>query len=647
MIRLILEKSIPYLVSFFGALALTLVLTPLVREMNRRLGMVDKPDPRRINKVPIPRGGGLALILGVLLSYSLFVILSGRPPFQCELLDGSPMPDGVFWKMAVLASGIGALGLADDRFNLNPKLKLFGQIVVAVLVWFWAGLGFARLWPALPAWLDCGLTVFWIIGAVNAFNLIDGLDGLASGLALIATIGMAGTLFLVENPQQTLFYFAFAGGLVGFLRYNYNPASVFLGDCGSMFIGFIVAALPLLSQAPNSFLVSVGVPLLAMGVPIFDTSLAILRRSLRSLIRRRDKAETGNGKVMTADSDHLHHRILRASGLNQRKAAWALYGLAAFFVGVGLVGISLRSRAAGLWLFALAVASVVIFKDMARIELFDAGRLLNSVVRDRDIRNRRRFGRLRVPFYVCCDVFALIAVYFLCVWALRMPLSRAILRVGFPLQVFATFACLVFLNTYRTVWARAMMSNYVRLFLACCFGAVITAVATYYAPVHFSGHVKAMTLAYAVSSFVALGLVRIFRGVVRDVFYALDCARLKSRPDVSRILVYGAGLRYRSFRRELVRTTSANDRMIVGLLDDDILLRGQYIGGMKIYGTLAQAPEIIRATNADAVVIACAVTDEWLNVIKQTLAPTGVKVTLFSFSETEISGESGDFKSNN
>lgn len=636
MIRLILEKSIPYAISFLGALVLTLVLTPVVREMNRRLGMVDKPDPRRINKVPIPRGGGLALILGVYVSYAIFVLVSGRPPLQGELLDGTPMPDLVFWKMVVLGLGIGALGLADDRFNLNPKVKLLGQIVVAALVWGWVGLGFSRLWPDLPDWLDCGLTVFWIVGAVNAFNLIDGLDGLASGLALIATIGMAGTLFLVENPQQALFYFAFAGGLIGFLRYNYNPASVFLGDCGSMFLGFTISTLPLISQAPNSFLVSVGVPLLAMGVPIFDTALAILRRSLRSLIRRRDKGEQGNGKVMTADSDHIHHRILRAAGLNQRKAAWILYGLAAFFVAVGLVGISLRSRAAGLWLFALAVAAVVVFRDMARIELFDAGRLLNAMVRDRDTGNRRRFARLRVPFYVVTDIFALIVIYFLCVWALRMPLSRATLRVGFPVQVFATFACLVFFNTYRTVWARAMMSNYVRLFLACGFGAVITAVATYYAPVHFSGHVKAMTLAYAVSSFVALASVRIFRGIVRDVFYALDCSRLKARPDVTRILVYGAGLRYRSFRRELVRTTNANDRMIVGLLDDDILLRGQYIGGIRILGTLQQAPEIIREQKVDAVVIACQVTDEWLEVIRQTLAPTGVRVTLFSFREDEI-----------
>lgn len=628
---MILEKAMPFAVAFFGALAATLVLTPIVREINRSLGMVDKPDPRRINKVPIPRGGGIALVLGVFVPYSVFVLVSGRPG-----LLASGAPPSVYWKLVALSAAIAALGYADDKFSLNPKVKLAGQIVVAALAWAWAGLGFSRLWPSLPAWLDCAMTTFWIIGAVNAFNLIDGLDGLASGLALIATLGMAGSLFLLETPTYALFYFAFAGGLVGFLRYNYNPASVFLGDSGSMFIGFTIAVLPLVSQAPNSFLVSVGVPLLAMGVPIFDTALAILRRSIRSILHTRDDSEKGNGKVMTADSDHIHHRILRATGFNQRKAAWILYAIAVFFVATGLVGMVLRSRAGGLWLFAVAVASVVVFKDMSRIELFDAGRLLNSVVRDRGTRNRRRLAKLNVPLHIAADIAALISVWFLCAWALRMPLSRAMLRVGLPLQVISTFLCLVLFGTYRTAWSRAMISNYVRLFFACAFGAAAALFVVYYTPVHFHGHTKAMALAYATSSYVGVLVVRIARGVIRDFFYALDCTRLKSRKDVSRVLVYGAGLRYRSFRRELVRTASANNRIIVGLIDDDILLRGQYIGGLQVLGTLAQAPDIIKEVNADAVVVACVVSDAWMKVIREMLAPTGVRITQFRFVEEQI-----------
>ena len=624
-----IEDVLPYLAAFLAPLVVTLLATPVVRELNRRLGMVDKPDPRRINKVPIPRGGGVALVFGVLVPYLAFHLVTGRPWIQ-------GLSDPQAYVLSSLAVAITLLGFADDRFSLPPKAKLLGQVVVAVLVWAWAGLGFRVLWPALPAGLDCLLTVFWIVGAVNAFNLIDGLDGLASGLALIAVVGMAGACFFMRNPQATLFYFALAGGLLGFLRYNYHPASVFLGDAGSMFLGFTVSTLPLASQVPNSFLVSVGVPLLAMGVPIFDTALAILRRSVRHLLARRlPGTDAKAGEVMTADADHLHHRILRAVGLNQRKAAWILYVCAASLVVTGLVAMLLKSHAAGLWLAALAVSAVVIFKD-AKIELFDASSLLNAVAHASDRQSRRRFAVLSVPFYVFFDLFALVAVFFVCAWALRMPLDLHAIRAHLSVRVFSTFAFLVFFRAYRTAWSRALPSNYVRLFLACAFGSVAGSVFVYYWPSLSIFQLKAMTLAYAVVAFTALLVLRAFRGLVRDVFYAVDCSRLVARKDVSRILVYGAGLRYQAFRRELVRTTAANDRIIVGLLDDNVYLKGRYIGGIRVCGTINDAPSVVNALNVDAVVVACRVSDDWLKVVREILRPTGVKLTLFSFSETAV-----------
>ena len=624
----ILEVTMPYAASFLGALVLTLVLTPLVREMNRRLGMVDKPDPRRINKVPIPRGGGLALVVGVVAAFSVFLAVTGRPAFP-------GLPGWTFLRLAALAVVTSAIGLADDKFSLPPKVKLAGQVAVAALVWFWANLGFTDLWPDIPAWLDCILTVCWVVGAINAFNLIDGLDGLASGLAFIACLGMAGALMFSGRASSSMFHFAFAGGLLGFLRYNYNPASVFLGDCGSMFIGFTLAVLPLCSHAPNSFLVSVGVPLLAMGVPIFDTALAILRRSIRHVLNRGGK--DASGEVMTADSDHLHHRILRNVGLNQRKAAWALYALALFGVAVGLVGMSLESRAAGLWLFALTVALVVVFRDMSRIEFFDAGRLLSAVAHARDTATRRLVARLSVPLYVIADVVVLALIFFVVHGAIFGGIERRAVLTVLPVRTTAVFVFLVIFRTYSTVWGRAMPSNYMRLVLACLFGSAAGTVVLYYAlPGETTKSVFAMTFFYAVTGAMGLILLRTVRVIVRDLFYAIDCSRLVGRKDVSRVLVYGSGLRYRTFRRELVRTTAANDRIIVGLLDDDILLRGHYIGGMRVLGTLMEAPEIINQVNADAVVVACEVTSDWMNVIRKTLAPTGVKVTLFSFGETEV-----------
>ncbi len=633
----LLLRLTPFAIVFFAALALTLVLTPIVREVNRRLGMVDKPDPRRINKVPIPRGGGVALFLGLFGSFIVYVLATGSR-WVGSGVGVHPV------RVTALAGVLFLIGLADDKWSLPPKLKLLGQVVVASATWFWGGLGFSTLWPALPAAVDCVLTVFWIVGAVNAFNLIDGLDGLASGIALIATLGMAGSLLFVGKPDQTLFHFAFAGALIGFLRYNYNPASVFLGDSGSMLIGYLVATLPLATQTPNSFLVSVGVPMLAMGVPIFDTSLAILRRSIRHVILRREKREASAGdsdRVMSADHDHLHHRILRSTGLNQRKTAWILYLMTLVAVLFGLGGMMLKSRSAGLWLAAFAVGCVVVFRDMARVELFDAGRLLASFARDRATSARRRWAKLSVPFYVAFDAAALVTAFFVMLYVMQFPVTKIECRVALPIRVTASFASLIFFRTYVTVWSRAMTSNFARMLVACAAGAVAGSIGLCCAPNVVPddvapAEIAGATLVYFLVSFLLIAAARLARPVVRDVFYSLDCSRLKGRKDVSRVLVYGAGLRYRAYRRELVRTTNANDRMIVGLMDDDILLRGQYVGGIKVYGTLLEAPEIINRLNVDSVVVACEVTDAWLKVVKETLGPTGVKVTHFKFEEKEI-----------
>ncbi len=615
---------LPYLYVFSMAFLVTLILTPIVREVNRKLGMVDKPDPRRINIVPIPRGGGLAVMLGVTATYLTLGPILG-------------FASAAGYKLTVLGVSIAILGIIDDKYSLPPKLKLLGQLAVALAAWGWAGIGFKSMFPALPSYLDCLFTVFWITGAINAFNLIDGLDGLASGLALIATLGMTGALFFVGRGDMTVAHFALIGGLLAFLRYNYHPASIFLGDSGSMYIGFLVSVMPLIGRSPNSFLVSVGVPILAMGVPIFDTSLAILRRSIRHLLHKKTAVgEKGQGEVMTADKDHLHHRILRSSGLNQRKAAWTLYAIAAVAVAFGLVGMALESKAGGMWLLAIAIASVVIFKDMAQIELYDAGKLLNTMAHDKSHKMRRRIARFTTPLHLIADIVMIGLAYLVYVFIFDIDLSADLLKTAFTIRLTSLLFFLFVMNTYRTTWSRAMLSNYIRLILAAFFGTVASSVIIYYIPrFHFDNPIGSVLIFFLLTA-VFLVSIRFLRAFIRDTLYALDCASLKSRKDVSRVLVYGAGLRYKAFRRELVRRSTTNDRIIVGIIDDDITLRGKYIGGIKIMGTLSEAPEIINAVNADQVVIACEIDEEWLGVIKDMLKNSKVKVTHFNFNEKEI-----------
>ena len=624
----ILVQTTPYWGLFLAAFGLSLFFTPLVREMNRRLGMVDAPSARRINKTPIPRGGGWAVILAFGLATAVFVACSGKPI--------SPViKDEIYWRMLALSIGLGALGFVDDKFGLRPVVKLSGQIVVSALAFFWCHIGFQTFFPSIPLWLNLPLTVFWVTGAINAFNLIDGLDGLASGLAVIAAAGMAGALFFAESPGQMLLHLAFIGAVLGFLRYNFNPASVFLGDTGSMFLGFFLSSVPLMTRAGDSFLVGIGVPFLAMGVPIFDTSLAILRRTVRSALNHGTQSgKLSGGDVMQADVDHLHHRLLRKF-VSQRKTASLLYALAGFLVLVGIGGVVLRDRAAGLFIIAFIIGTVIMVRDMSRVELWDAGRLAESIVHNHTEQSRRRRSALSVPLLVLADVLGLSVTWYATLIVLKQTPTAQMFHTFLPLRVVPVFLALVAFRAYSTVWGRAMLSNYIRLILAVALG-VLTATAVIVLLGYQTGRTLAFPAIHFGLSLLLLLAVRSVRPFMRDYFYFVNARRLADDPDASRILVFGAGLRYRAFRRELVRKFLQEKRIIVGLVDDDLLLRGKIIGGIRVDGPHMDAKRIVAETKADSVVIACELTPERMRAVVDVFKRCGVRVSHFGFVEKAL-----------
>lgn len=619
------SKSADYWAPFVGACVLSLLLVPLCRKLSIALGMVDKPGPRRINKTPIPRAGGLAVFLAVTITLSMFAWVNGGKV--------GTIPADIAFRISALSGALVVLGFLDDKFSLPPKVKLAGQLVVAFAAHFWAGVGFAGTFPSIPGWLDCAVTVFWIVGAVNAFNLIDGLDGLASGLSLIACVGITGSLFFVKRPGDTIFYFAIAGACLGFLRYNFNPASVFLGDTGSMYLGFVISVLPLLTNSSDSLFVSIGVPLLAMGVPIFDTSLAIFRRTLRAFLRHKENADCGNGKVMQADADHLHHRILRQVS-SQKTAAFVLYAMAAALVGTGLFGLLLKNRAVALYIVVFVIGVAVIFKDMQRIELWDAGRLLSLAAHDRSLRNFRRMRVLAVPIMVIADTVILFVSWLATMGILGVDISWDEFHRGVPLFVGCTFAMFVLTGVYRVAWGRAMVVNYLRLFAACILGSLGGAVLAISAGVALP-RLSAFTALFCSSSILLAMSIRFVRVAVRDIFYALGRVQLRDS-SATRVIAYGAGLRYSAFRREIIRSTGHDTRLLVGLLDDDPLLIGRYIGGLRVYGALHTAAKAVAELKADEIVITCQVSPERAAEIAAYLKPIGVSVSIWTCAEQKL-----------
>ena len=345
-----------YILVFLVGLLATYLLTPLVRSLAIRFGVVDLPDARRPHKRPTARGGGVAVVLGVQAA-CLMAVLFPWPKIAGAL-------DFIWWQKFALASLVLlVLGVIDDIRGMKPLIKLGGQVAAALIMWL-SGTRFGQLLGHdLSAPVDCVLTVVWLVAIINAFNLIDGLDGLASGLAIISAVGLCGILVMQQIPGEVLLLLGFIGACLGFLRYNFNPATIFLGDTGSMFIGFTLGVVSLQTFTKNTFLISMAIPIMVLGVPIYDALLAIWRRSVRSWVNGKNAgAKRG---IMQADVEHLHHRLTK-SGLSAKRVATFLYMLNGGLVIFGLLIMLFQSHAAGIFLIVLLAGVYVLMLWKAR-----------------------------------------------------------------------------------------------------------------------------------------------------------------------------------------------------------------------------------------------------------------------------------------
>ena len=570
------------------SLALSLLLTPLARGLMRRIGAIDLPDPRRVNRVPVPRGGGVAVVA------AFFGALAVARWLWPDLLATSAFTPILPWFVPA-ALLLVAVGFVDDRFGVPPILKLAAQILAAaILCWGGARLTLPAAWGewATAPWLYVPLTLCWYIGVVNAFNLIDGLDGLSSGLAILATIGMAGTFLFVNPAALPVASVAFVGALLGFLRYNYNPASVFLGDSGSLFVGLTLATLALVSRRGDAFLVSIGIPILCLGVPLIDTCLAILRRTLRYVLRRLDASagdgEAGaSGAVMTADRDHMHHRVLAFTHGNQRRAVWVLYALAALLMLIGWVTLGLREAKASVFLIGFGVFAAVIVRAMTNVELWDAGSLL--------ARPGARCGRrsIAVIVYVVGDLFAMAALYLALIWLLWGWLPRFAPHrfVNFFLAYTVPVAlALVAVRAYTRIWGRSTRKDSFMVVAAVAGGSLVSHLVLAYWVPELARQMVRLHVLWAALLPVPLLLLRLAKTAFLQWLAFAENARLRRRsladPTIPRILFYGAGVNLRAYITLYEINVTRNHVALIGVLDDNPGLRGRIFRDLPILGPL-------------------------------------------------------------
>jgi UDP-GlcNAc:undecaprenyl-phosphate/decaprenyl-phosphate GlcNAc-1-phosphate transferase len=350
-----------FLIFTLGVLSvvLALVLTPLVRDHVGKLGFLDHPDGvRKKHAAPIPRVGGIAIVLSYIITFAVALAL----PFTYTDHLHKSLPD--ILPLTLVGSVVFLTGVLDDLIGLAAWQKLMGILGASVLAYF-AGIHVdIHLLPGLPAWpwLGFAITVLWLVGCTNAFNLIDGMDGLAAGVGLVAAVTMLVAALTQSNLALALATMPLAGCLLGFLRYNFNGASVFLGDSGSLLIGFMLGCFGALWSEKSVTLVALTVPLLAVSIPLIDVVLSILRRFLR------------NRPIFQADRGHIHHRLLDR-GLSPKKAVLTIYGVCGVVAVLSLLASALHNQFSGLIVILFAGAIWIGIRQLDYTEFASAGRM--------------------------------------------------------------------------------------------------------------------------------------------------------------------------------------------------------------------------------------------------------------------------------
>jgi UDP-N-acetylmuramyl pentapeptide phosphotransferase/UDP-N-acetylglucosamine-1-phosphate transferase len=612
-----------YIVVFLTGLVVTYLLTPVVRSIAINFGVVDLPDARRPHKRLTARGGGVAVVLGVHAACLAAVLFPG-PKLAGAL-------DFMWWQKFALASLVLlVVGVIDDVRGMRPLIKLGGQIAAALIMWF-SGTRFGLLLGYnLPASVDCALVVIWLVAIINAFNLIDGLDGLASGLAIISAVGLCGILLMQQIPGEVLLLLGFIGACLGFLRYNFNPASIFLGDTGSMFIGFTLGVVSLQTFNKNTFLISMAIPIMVLGVPIYDALLAIWRRSVRSWVSGKNGG-TKRG-IMQPDVEHLHHRLSK-SGLSTKRVATFLYLLNGGLVVFGLAIMLFQSHAAGIFLIALLAGVYVLMRHLAVIELRETGSAILTGLR------RPTHSTFKALAYPAWDMIWLAGSLAVIMWAVegqRVDFWHSWF-VDLPIWVTPTFSLLALSRTYVTYWPRARLRDVLMVLFWLQTGIIFSlGLALIIDPESGSTWLLRAVLVAGISHPVIVTSRLIDRCIEELVLWLKRQGDAVGEPE--RVVLYGAGVRAQLFLKDRAMTTikKPDGRQILGFVDDEKGLHFQWVYGFLVLGGLKELPLLIERQRVSRVIIVSNLLPESRAAICEITTRTEIKLSEWQPEEHEV-----------
>lgn len=588
---MLLDPLNPPLTAFVIAALSGLALTPPAMILGRRLGLIDIPGGRRLHANPTPRSGGIAVFAAYHLSIFSLCLLgltcSAHPAFHEWSVQA-------FWASSIVF----ALGVVDDRFEVKPLVKLLGQMLAAAAAWHFGFRLERMIGIEFNPVLDFFATSLLFLAGMNAYNLIDGMDGLASGLATVTAIGLASLNLIMGNTEMAVASIALAGVCVGFLRYNFHPARVFLGDSGSMFIGFMLIALTLGTNARSAATLMLIVPLLTLGVPLIDTALAIWRRTLR-------KSYTPGAKISQGDRDHLHHRLAR-NGLTQRRVAVLLYILQAGVFAVGMAVLLEQNHRIAVLTTAFFISSYVLIRYLASLEMTDSGRLIVDGIR------RPGFRKLFASLMPFMDISILLLGFYLVHLVgnglfLHLSIGRLVREVA-PLVVAGPVILFWAGNFYQPMWTKARATDYFYFNLIAAASVIISISLSPLSTHHTLRETVAFTMVYALLVLPLVVGLRTFPRLVQDLLHFHLRQSLRHGEKLQkRVLIYGAGFGYTLLNRAESYDDSHHRKHyhLVGLIDDDPNLRNRKVHGHPVLGTSADLPQLLETHRIREIIVTC------------------------------------------
>jgi UDP-GlcNAc:undecaprenyl-phosphate GlcNAc-1-phosphate transferase len=622
---------IKYFIFFLVSLGLSLSITPLIRLFAKKVNICDVPSKRKIHRKPVPLLGGVPIFVSLNLTLLLGIFL-----------NNTYIKDFLFtrWEYFLIAQTIIlAIGIYDDIKKLYPRTKFLFQILVGTLMVLF-GFGIQAVSNPFTGnviylgFLAIPITILWLVGITNALNLVDGLDGLAAGTALI----VSATIFAISYFNQSIgigiVSLILAGSILGFLRYNFYPAKIFLGDSGSLYLGFLLAIFSIEGSTKGAALVAILAPILALGLPIMDTLLSMIRRFLKSV--NLIDYPTKNGKfkaaffkgfsMFEADKDHIHHRLLKL-GFSHKKTVIILYGICATLCSVALLTVVWANFNITLFLIAIIVSVFIGIKSLKykEFKVLESGLFLPLF--DFPAVNKKLFQAFFDLFIISFSYY----LSFILIWGGFGGLEKAMFIRTLPIILVLKITIFYMTGLYKGSWKYSSITDIIRIVKTLIISSTI--------PILVLGFIFGLeafggAIFFIIDFYIMLSLVIGYRISYRifESFYNGNSVDKRRKT-----LIYGAGRKGSMLLKEL-RQSGIYFSRPVGFIDDDRNKKGRVMNSYPILGTLEDLNHVVKGAEISEIIISTGkLREDRMKELTGFCKRNGIAIKKFELSFSEIS----------